>query len=76
MVAPKEGQNRPLDELHQVHSGIAHIKAIAHGYVWWPELNRQIEEMMKSCIHLSDNEECTTRGITLAMEGLLCPGRE
>ena len=30
---------------------IARPKAIIHGYMWWPELNRQIEEMTKNCVH-------------------------
>ena len=51
VVVPKKCQKRVLEELHQVHFGIARTKAIARGYVWWPELNRQIEEMTKSCVH-------------------------
>ena len=45
VVVPKKCQKIVLEELHQVHFGIARTKAIARGYVWWPELNRQIEEM-------------------------------
>ena len=41
-------QKSVLKELHQVHFGIACTKAIAHGYVWWPELDKL---MMKSCTH-------------------------
>ena len=51
VVVPNKWQKNVLDELHQVHFGIARIKAIARGYVWWPELNKQIEEMTKSCTH-------------------------
>ena len=51
VVIPKKFQKRVLQELHEVHFGIARTKAIARGYMWWPELNRQIEEMTKNCIN-------------------------
>ena len=34
-----------------MHFGIVRTKAIARGYVWWPELNKQIEAITKSCTH-------------------------
>ena len=51
MIVPKKWQKTVLEELHQVHFGIAHTKAIARSYVWWPELNKQIEATTKSCTH-------------------------
>ena len=51
VVISKKFQKRVLQELHEVHFGIARTKAIARGYMWWPELNRQIEEMTKNCVH-------------------------
>ena len=49
VIILKKWQKSVLEELHQVHFGIARTKAIARGYVWWPELNEQIEEMTRSC---------------------------
>ena len=51
VVVPNKWQKGVLEELHQVHFGIARTKAIARGYVWWPELDKQIELMTKSCTH-------------------------
>ena len=51
VIVPKKWQKTVLEELHQVHFGIARTKAIARSYVWWPELNKQIEAMTKSCTH-------------------------
>ena len=39
VVVPNKWQKGVLEELHQVHFGIARTKAIARGYVWWPELD-------------------------------------
>ena len=49
VVVPNKWQKSALEELHQVHFGIARTKAIARGYVWWPELNEQIEAITNSC---------------------------
>ena len=51
VVVPNKWQKGVLEELHQVHFFIACTKAIARGYMWWPELDKQIELMTKSCIH-------------------------
>ena len=51
VVVPNKWQKGVLKELHQVHFGIARTKAIARGYVWWSELDTQIELMMKICTH-------------------------
>ena len=49
VIVPKKWQKRVLEELHQVHFEIARTKAIARRYVWWPELNKQVETTTKSC---------------------------
>ncbi|XP_046565949.1 uncharacterized protein K02A2.6-like [Haliotis rubra] len=38
-----------LNELHIGHPGIVKMKALARSYVWWPNLNEQIEQTVKSC---------------------------
>ena len=40
VIISTKWQKSVLEEVHQVHFGIARTKAIARGYVWWPELNR------------------------------------
>ena len=38
-----------LNELHWAHPGICQMKAIARSYVWWPNLNNDIEMLIKKC---------------------------
>ena len=38
-----------LDELHQGHPGISKMKAVSRSYFWWPGLDKDIEELGKSC---------------------------
>ena len=39
-----------LNELHQGHPGIFRMKALAQSHVWWPGLDKAIEECTKSCM--------------------------
>ena len=45
----RQGQAAVLDLLHKAHPGTDRIKRLAREYVWWPELDKQIEEKVKSC---------------------------
>ena len=49
VVVPRKLQEQVLQELHQTHSGISRTKAIARSYVWWPQIDYQVEKMIKSC---------------------------
>ena len=39
-----------LNELHDTHSGVSKMKALARAYVWWPGMEAQITEMVKTCL--------------------------
>ena len=43
VIIPPSLRNRLLQELHEEHPGIVAIKAIARSYIWWPNLNAEIE---------------------------------
>ena len=46
---PKKLQEQVLQELHQGHQGIARMKAIARYYVWWPSMDKNLEDVAKNC---------------------------
>ena len=46
---PMRGRKRVLEMLHESHPGIARMKALARGYVWWPGLDKNIEDCVKEC---------------------------
>ena len=49
-VVPTQGRERTLEMLHEAHPGIVRMKSLARSYVWWPEMDSQIETHVKECV--------------------------
>ena len=45
----QEMRQRIIDELHGTHPGIVKMKALARSYVWWPGIDKNLEEKVKTC---------------------------
>ena len=48
-VIPMSLQSQVLNELHDSHPGISKMKALARCHVWWPDMDRNIEALVRSC---------------------------
>lgn len=48
-VIPTKLQNLVLQDLHASHLGIVKTKSLARSYVYWPRLDKDIEDMIKKC---------------------------
>eukprot|EP00731_Ephydatia_muelleri_P035355 Em0116g7a len=46
---PITGRQQVLAELHESHPGINKMKGLARGYVWWPSMDKEIEDVVKQC---------------------------
>ena len=46
---PIKYQIQVLNELHSGHLGVVKMKALARSYVWWPGMDKAIEQMTKEC---------------------------
>ena len=42
-------QEQMLTELHETHPGRTKKKAIARSFVWWPNMDSDIENMVSKC---------------------------
>ncbi len=49
VVIPSKYRKWLLTELHSGHIGIVRMKTLARGRVWWPNIDKSIEEMCKKC---------------------------
>ena len=49
VVVPPQGRQSVLRELHETNPGVSKMKSLASSYTWWPNMNKEIEEVVKSC---------------------------
>jgi hypothetical protein len=49
VVIPSSLQHRVLKMLHQGHPGIVRMKSLARSIVYWPNIDKEIENLVKSC---------------------------
>ena len=49
VVIPPKLQSYVLGELHVSHPGIVRMKTLARTYIWWPNVDRELEELVQNC---------------------------
>jgi len=49
VVIPSGLQSRVLSELHVSHVGMSRMKMLARAYVWWPNMDKDIESLVAGC---------------------------
>jgi len=49
MYIPKQGQQYILTELHEGNPGSSRMKALARMYVWWFNMDKNIDQLVQQC---------------------------
>jgi len=49
VIIPTKLQACLLNEIHSTHLGIVKMKAVARSAIWWPQMDKEMEEMVGSC---------------------------
>ena len=49
LVIPPTGRKLLLEELHEAHTGISHMKSRARMLMWWLNIDKDIKNMVRSC---------------------------
>ena len=49
VIIPTRYQEDMLEELHIGHPGIVRMKELARSYLWWPNINKKIEQAVRGC---------------------------
>ena len=50
VVIPQKLRGRMVEELHRGHPGMARMKSVARSYLWWPGLDKELEECVQNCV--------------------------
>ena len=61
VVVPPQGRERVMDELHATHPGITKMKGLARSYVYWPGMEAELENKVKSCQSCQEHQQSPTR---------------
>lgn len=49
LIIPEKYRNFILSELHSAHMGIVKMKSLARSYIWWPNLDQNLEKNAQNC---------------------------
>ena len=50
VVIPQKLREKLLRELHKDHPGVTRMKSVARSCMWWPGLDKELEQLAKSCL--------------------------
>lgn len=62
VVIPAVLRSRVLNELHVGHLGVVKMKSMARGYVYWPQLDTEIEDLSRECSACCQQRDAPPRG--------------
>ncbi|XP_062516177.1 uncharacterized protein K02A2.6-like [Corticium candelabrum] len=55
VVVPESLREPVVHELHEGHMGVVRMKALSRIHVWWPQIDKGIESLAKSCMACQQN---------------------
>ncbi|UYV66040.1 K02A2.6-like [Cordylochernes scorpioides] len=64
VIIPRKFRANMKKELHLGHMGVVKMKSLARNFIWWPGMDREIEEIARSC------KECETNKHTPKSESV------
>lgn len=57
VVIPGIFRRALLEEVHSTHIGIVRAKALVRSYFWWPGIDKDVEDLIKSCSVCRTNQK-------------------
>lgn len=63
IVIPSSLRKHILDELHCTHLGIVKMKSIARSTFWWPNVDKEIEEVANSCEYCQNERKSPSKHV-------------
>ena len=57
VVIPLKLRQKVLNQLHYCHPRVSQMKALSRSFVWWPNIDREIENTVKNCRNCQMNKK-------------------
>ena len=57
VVVPPQGRSQAIEELHETRPGICKMKSLARSYVWWPNMDKDLESRVRTCENCQMNRK-------------------
>jgi len=57
VVIPEVGRQKVLQELHVGHPGMSRMKGLARGLVWWPGIDSDIGNTVRTCTDCQESQK-------------------
>ena len=73
IVIPSQCQEDILNQLHEAHFDTDHTKMHARDSVYWPQINKEIEQLVKSCEICQENSCRNQKDPSIPREVLMTP---
>ena len=54
VIVPPRVRSKVMEVLHSTHSGASRMKALARSYVWWAQMDAEIEKVVKNCVRCQE----------------------
>jgi hypothetical protein len=61
VIIPTDLRDDVLKMLHSTHMGMGSTKALARNYVWWPKMDKDIEDLVRHCTSCQINQRKPAR---------------
>ena len=61
VIVPPQLHAKVLEEIHEGHPGMNRMKTFARSYVWWPNLNSDLEQQSTSALCVNKIGKCQPR---------------
>jgi hypothetical protein len=57
VVVPTTLKGKVLELLHDGHPGVVRMKMLARQYVWWPGIDKGVEDRVKACVSCQESQK-------------------
>lgn len=73
VIIPYSLQKKILKQIHIGHPGIVRMKSIARSYVYWPNIDRHIEDLVRQCNGCSSAAKAPPKALLSSWPSALKP---